>query len=114
MDAVVARRAPGNALLVLSVQTRGPSGQGLALNAAYRRARAPLVGEMESDDLRPPRAFATLRDALTENPDWDGATSAVKLVGWDRPGMARWIEWQNAANTPRRICLLYTSDAADE
>ena len=103
VDAVVSRRAPGNALLVLSVQTRGPSGQGLALNAAYRRARAPLVGEMESDDLRPPRAFAMLRDALTENPDWDGATSAVKLVGWDRPGMARWIEWQNAANTPRRM-----------
>ena len=41
---VAARRAPGNALRVLTVEAFGPSGQGLALNLAYRHARAPLIG----------------------------------------------------------------------
>ena len=81
--------------MVLSVEAHGPSGQGKALNAAYRAAKADLVGEMESDDLRPPDAFATLRDALMSNPEWDCATSRVRLCGWQRPGMERWIDWQN-------------------
>ena len=103
VDEVVARRRPRNALVVLTVEAFGPSGQGLALNAAYRASRAPLVGEMESDDLRPPRAFATLRDALRANPTWDCATSPVALVGWPRPGMQRWIEWLNSRDDPERM-----------
>ena len=103
VDEVVARRRPRNALVVLTVEAFGPSGQGLALNAAYRASRAPLVGEMESDDLRPPRAFATLRDALRANPTWDCATSPVALVGWPRPGMQRWIEWLNSRDVPERM-----------
>ena len=97
---VAARRAPGNALRVLTVEAFGPSGQGLALNLAYRHARAPLIGEMESDDLRPPRCFLELKQALEANETWDGATSRVSLIGWDRPGMRRWIEWQNAQISP--------------
>ena len=34
------------------------------------RMASLLAGEMESDDLRPPRAFAALRAALTANPTW--------------------------------------------
>ena len=95
VEQVAARTARGNRLVILSVKAHGPSGQGKALNAAYRAAKANLVGEMESDDLRPPDAFATLRDALMSNPEWDCATSRVRLCGWQRPGMERWIDWQN-------------------
>ena len=100
---VARRRAPGNALRVLAVEAFGPSGQGLALNLAYRHARAPLIGEMESDDLRPPRCFFELKRALEANKEWDGATSCVRLIGWDRPGMKRWIEWQNAQMSPAEM-----------
>ena len=100
---VARRRAPGNALRVFAVEAFGPSGQGLALNLAYRHARAPLIGEMESDDLRPPRCFFELKRALEANEAWDGATSRVRLIGWDRPGMRRWIEWQNAQTTPAEM-----------
>ena len=100
---VARRRAPGNALRVLAVEAFGPSGQGLALNLAYRHARAPLIGEMESDDLRPPRCFFELKRALEANKEWDGATSRVRLIGWDRPGMKRWIEWQNAQMSPAEM-----------
>ena len=100
---VARRRAPGNALRVFAVEAFGPSGQGLALNLAYRHARAPLIGEMESDDLRPPRCFFELKRALEANKEWDGATSCVRLIGWDRPGMKRWIEWQNAQMSPAEM-----------
>ena len=100
---VARRRAPGNALRVFAVEAFGPSGQGLALNLAYRHARAPLIGEMESDDLRPPRCFFELKRALEANEAWDGATSRVRLIGWDRPGMRRWIEWQNAQTSPAEM-----------
>ena len=100
---VARRRAPGNALRGLAVEAFGPSGQGLALNLAYRHARAPLIGEMESDDLRPPRCFFELKRALEANKEWDGTTSCVRLIGWDRPGMKRWIEWQNAQMSPAEM-----------
>lgn len=99
VEQVAATAARGNSLVVLSVKAHGPSGQGKALNAAYAAAKADLVGEMESDDLRPPDAFAKLREALMNNPEWDCATSRVRLCGWQRPGMERWIEWQNAQVT---------------
>ena len=58
---------------------------------------------MESDDLRPARAFRKLHDALCANPAWDCATSGVRLVGWSRPGMERFVTWQNAQVTPRAM-----------
>jgi hypothetical protein len=100
---VVSNRRRNNTLVVLTVDAFGPSGQGKALNLAYARARGRLIGEMESDDLRPPHAFVTLHAALSANPTWDCATSEVRLIGWNRPGMERWIAWQNAQNTPRAM-----------
>ena len=95
-EQVAALAAPGARLRVLSVASRGCSGQGLALNTAFAAARGELIGEMEADDLRPPGALARLRDALLEHPDWDGATSRVALAGWpEAQGMQRWIDWQN-------------------
>ena len=101
--AVASRVAEGNALVVLDVKAYGPSGQGLALNAARAKARGALVGEMESDDVRPPHTFAALRRALEDNPGWDAAASEVEVFGWDRPGMRRYVEWQNSCRTPEQL-----------
>jgi glycosyltransferase involved in cell wall biosynthesis len=97
---VVANARPENKLKVLTVHAFGPSGQGLALNRAFQNATAALIGEMESDDLRPPDCFFQLKNALRTHDTWDGVTSSVKLIGWDRPGMSRWMEWQNSLATP--------------
>lgn len=95
-EQVAALAAPTARLRVLSVVPRGASGQGLALNTAFAVARGELIGEMEADDLRPPAAFAQLRDALRAHPDWDGATSRIALAGWpEAVGMRRWMAWQN-------------------
>eukprot|EP00928_Gymnodinium_smaydae_P038206 TRINITY_DN26392_c0_g2_i1.p1 TRINITY_DN26392_c0_g2~~TRINITY_DN26392_c0_g2_i1.p1 ORF type:complete len:418 (+),score=77.32 TRINITY_DN26392_c0_g2_i1:70-1323(+) len=101
---VVARAVPGNSLVVLSVSAVGPSGQGLALNTAYRAARSKAyIGEMESDDLRPKQTFSTLLSALEANPDWSAAASEVELVGWDRPGMSRYVQWMNGLHKPDEL-----------
>lgn len=80
-----------------------PSGQGLALNTCFEASRGTFVGEMESDDLRPPRAFAELVDALEANPTWDCATSQIELCGWDREGMKRFERWQNDLLEPEAL-----------
>jgi hypothetical protein len=46
---------------------------------------------MESDDERPAHAFHTLAAALAEHAHWDGATSLTRCIGWDRPGMRRYV-----------------------
>lgn len=90
------RASPGTRLRVLSVSApAGLSGQGLALNEAFLASRGAFVGEMESDDVRPPHAFALLRQALDAHPEWHAASSCVALGGWPREGMQRWIDWQN-------------------
>lgn len=101
---VLARRSGANSLKVLTVdQKLGPSGQGLALNQAFKHASGDLIGEMESDDLRPPHAFAALRKALLDHPEWDGVTSQIGLIGWDREGMERYIAWQNSQMSPQQM-----------
>ena len=80
-----------------------PSGQGLALNACFEASRGTFVGEMESDDLRPPRAFAELVEALEANPTWDCATSRIELCGSDREGMKRFERWQNDLLEPEAL-----------
>jgi len=80
-----------------------PSGQGRALNACFEASRGALVGEMESDDLRPPDAFRTLADALAANETWDAATSRIALCGTAREGMARFERWQNGLLEPREL-----------
>merc|ERR1712032_941278 len=29
------------------------------------------------------------------HPDWDGVCSQTRCIGWDRPGMRRYVGWQN-------------------
>ncbi|XRB17275.1 glycosyltransferase [Pseudoscourfieldia marina] len=82
---------------------RNPSGQGLALNTALQMSRGELIGEMEADDLRPPWTFHKLVSALDANPAWDGVTSKLQIFGWDRPGMQRYVDWQNSLVEPNDI-----------
>ena len=56
---------------------------------------------MESDDERPERdALARLARALRARPEWDCACATVALIGWERPGMARYAAWQNELRSP--------------
>lgn len=98
-----AQRAAGvvdTRLVVRRVRAFGPSGQGRALNAALHAARAPLVGEMESDDVRPLNTYAVLCEELLEGgSELDGVASCVGLCGWEREGMQRYARWQNGLVT---------------
>ena len=96
---------------------RGPSGQGAALNFALSLAKAPLIGEMESDDLRPRNCFAKLKAGLDAHPDWDCVTSRVLLMGEccgaggagaERRksfgnGMSEFALWQNSLLEPEEL-----------
>ena len=78
----------------------GGRGQGAALNIALSAARADLVSEIEADDETPRTRIRRLVLELKEHPEWDGVTSQVELIGSERPGMRRYIEWQNSLLTP--------------
>lgn len=84
-------------LLVLSWGDGVNRGQGAAMTACLARARAPLIAQMESDDERPsPDALRKMVDALGANPEWDGVSCQTALIGWPRPGMERYVAWQNS------------------
>lgn len=89
-----------NRLVVLQ---SGGRGQGAALNVAYEASVAPLIGEMEADDETPPDRFKRLISALGAHPEWDGVCSQTALIGHERPGMARYVEWQNALLSPEAM-----------
>jgi len=103
----VARDAePRCSLRVISIDRYGeesPSGQGLALNSCFRASVGAYVGEMESDDLRPPMAFAALKEALDANETWDAVTSKIELCGWERQGMRRFEQFQNELLEPSEL-----------
>lgn len=103
----VARDAePRCSLRVLSIdrdEEESPSGQGLALNRCFRASVGAYIGEMESDDLRPPMAFAALKEALDAHDTWDAVTSKIELCGWERQGMRRFERFQNELLEPSEL-----------
>ena len=103
----VARDAePRCSLRVLSIdrgEEESPSGQGLALNRCFRASVGTYIGEMESDDLRPPMAFAALKEALDAHDTWDAVTSKIELCGWERQGMRRFERFQNELLEPSEL-----------
>ena len=102
-DEVARCASRGCTLRVLAIDRSGtasPSGQGLALNACFSASTGEYVGEMESDDLRSPYAFAALKEALDANPAWDAVTSHLELCGAEREGMRRFEAFQNGLATP--------------
>merc|ERR1740138_1627863 len=70
------------------------------MSLCLAQARHGLIGHMESDDERPQHAFEALSRALCTHPEWDGACCQTRCIGWDRPGMQRYVEWQNKQLTP--------------
>jgi glycosyltransferase involved in cell wall biosynthesis len=87
----------------LVVQHTGGRGQGAALNMAYQCASHDLIGEMEADDECPEDRFERLCAALEQHPEWDCVASETALIGADRQGMVRYVDWQNGLQTPEEM-----------
>jgi len=100
VEAVLRTARPQHRLRVLSFADGVNRGQGAAMTLALHRSSHPLIGHMESDDERPAHAFATLAAALAEHTHWDGACCLTRCIGWDRPGMRRYVDWQNRQCSP--------------
>jgi hypothetical protein len=93
-------------LTVLAYKDRINRGQGSAMTICLQHCRAELVAQMESDDERESRtAFQMMIEKLQQNPDWDAVSCLSKCVGWERPGMNRYVDWQNKLQTPQVIQL---------
>jgi glycosyltransferase involved in cell wall biosynthesis len=91
-------------LTVVAYQDRINRGQGSAMTICLKHCHAALVAQMESDDERESRtALQKMIQKLQENPDWDGVSCLTKCVGWERPGMNRYVDWQNSLQTPQVI-----------
>ena len=58
----------------------------------------PLFAQDKRNNSFSENEMATIKklalEALLENPDWEGVTSQVRLIGWEREGMDRYISWQ--------------------
>jgi glycosyltransferase involved in cell wall biosynthesis len=82
----------------------GPArGAAAALNRALGAARGSWIAQMEADDRIPPHRLARLAAALDAERDWDGVVSQVQLIGAARPGMRRYVDWQNGLATPGQM-----------
>ena len=94
---VAAACRPEHKLRVLSWADGVNRGQGAAMTLCLSLATAPLLAQMESDDERAsPGALRQMMRALEMHPDWDGVSCRTKLIGWPRPGMERYVAWQNS------------------
>lgn len=100
VEQVLARRRPGNRLVVLASDRKG---HGHALNAALLAAQADYVGHMEADDLCPPDRFLKLVQAMQEDPTLDAACSQIGLVGHITDGMTKYAQWQNGLLTHQQM-----------
>ena len=96
---------PEHRLRVLRYSDGANRGQGSAMSLAMAHSQASLyVAQMESDDVRgSATAFARMITALEAQPDWDGVSCNVELVGADRPGMEGYVAWQNSLATPQAM-----------
>lgn len=94
---VAAACRPEHHLRVLSWADGVNRGQGASMTLCLSRATAPLLAQMESDDERAsPDALRKMMGALADHPDWDGVSCRTTLIGWPRPGMERYVAWQNS------------------
>ena len=96
-------RRAGRAAARAAACRRANRGQGAAMSLALR-ARAARSSRRWS---RTTSARATTPSrmvaALDAHLDWDGVSCAVELVGWERPGMAAYVAWQNSLATPEQM-----------
>lgn len=85
-----------------------------------RKSNSMFIGEVEADDESAPNRFRRLWQALKDHPEWDGAGSMTELLlppplsesengtnhqHQGRPGMARYVHWQNQLKTPEQMRL---------
>jgi glycosyltransferase involved in cell wall biosynthesis len=72
-------------------------GRGLvvALNAAAREARAPLLARMDSDDVSAPERLLLQATRLDNEPETAILGCRVKLRGGMAEGLRRYVNWQN-------------------
>lgn len=91
-------------LTVVAYSDRINRGQGSTMTICLAQCRGPLIAQMESDDERERTdAFKQMISLLREHPDWDGVSCLTKCIGWERPGMERYVEWQNKLQTPQVV-----------
>jgi glycosyltransferase involved in cell wall biosynthesis len=89
-------------LTIVTYSDRINRGQGSTMTVCLAQCRAPLIAQMESDDERERMdAYKLMMLALQEHPDWDGVSCLTKCIGWERPGMQRYVDWQNKLRTPQ-------------
>jgi len=94
---VAAACRPEHRLTVLRWADGVNRGQGAAMTACLSRVSTPFLAQMESDDEREDvHAFRKMLDHLRANDALDGVSCLLKTVGWKRPGMERYVEWQNS------------------
>ena len=97
---VVAAARPEHQLRVLSWRDGVNRGQGAAMTLCLSRVTTPFLAQMESDDEREdPRALAKLLSHLRCDAGIAGASCLLKTIGWERPGMQRYVDWQNSCVT---------------
>ena len=77
-----------------------------ALDAALRRARAPLVARMDADDVSLPDRFAVQTASLEASPDVEVLGTHVRIVPIGSAltdGMRRYERWLSSLTTPTEL-----------
>ena len=68
------------------------------------RVKSAFLAQMESDDEREQDdALRKMLDHLRATDGLDGVSCLLKTVGWERPGMQRYVEWQNSCKTAQEM-----------
>ena len=101
---VAAACRPEHRLTVLRWADGVNRGQGAAMSACLSRVSTPFLAQMESDDEREDaHAFRKMLQHLRDNEALDGVSCLLKVIGWKRPGMERYVEWQNSCVTAEEM-----------
>ncbi len=87
---------------------RGPPlGLVAALNRGLAACRGRYIARMDADDVAHPDRLAAQRELLETRPDLGVASCLVEGISTDgsplRAGMARYVDWQNALQSPDEI-----------
>ncbi|EKX52328.1 hypothetical protein GUITHDRAFT_157129 [Guillardia theta CCMP2712] len=103
-EEVAASSLKEHSLKVLTWKDGVNRGQGAAMSIALSKVNTKYLAQMESDDERSnPDAYRIMLEAMEANASWDGVSCQSMLTGWERPGMQRYIEWQNTCLTTEEM-----------
>ena len=103
-EQVAAACRPEHRLRVLKWKDGVNRGQGAAMTLCLSRVKSPYIAQMESDDEREDQgALRKMLEHLQSTDGLDGVSCLLKTVGWERPGMQRYVEWQNSCKTEKEM-----------